>query len=47
MAATGVILFGGASAIGLYFGMDGFAMFPLAVLFLVVGVVAHVAVDHY
>lgn len=47
LSAAGVILFGGVSAIGIYFGMDGFAMFPLAILFLLVGIVAHIAVDHH
>ena len=47
LVTAGVVLFGGASAIGIYFGMDGFAMFPFAILFLLVGGVAHIAIDHY
>jgi hypothetical protein len=44
---TFAVLLGLTSAIGIYFGMDPFAVFPLAILFCIVGVVGHVAVDHH
>ncbi|PIT86059.1 MAG: hypothetical protein COU33_05235 [Candidatus Magasanikbacteria bacterium CG10_big_fil_rev_8_21_14_0_10_43_6] len=47
LVASYLFLIGMTSAIGIYFGMDGFAVFPLVILFILVGLITHIAIDHY